>query len=77
MGIYVKERTTYKIRKRIQFLAHQTRLLPPPRHLAVHEVEEQAQRYEAQRPVQIRVVVHVILDAVAQRREDGHYTAEA
>lgn len=68
---------TYEISERVQLLAHQTRLLPPPRYLAVHEVEEQAQRYEAEGEVQVGVVVRVVLEAVAERRHDRHDAAEA
>jgi hypothetical protein len=71
------KKATYQISQRIQLLTHKTRLLPPARDLAVHEVEEQAQRDEAQRPVQVRVVVHVVLRAVPQRREHRHDAAEA
>lgn len=71
------ERGTYQIRERIELLAHQTRLLAPPRYLAVHEVEEQAERDEEEGQVQVHVVGRVRLDAVPQRREDGHDAAEA
>lgn len=67
----------YEVSQRIQLLAHERRLLPPPRDLAVHKVEEQAQRYEAERKVQVGVVVRVVLDAVPQGGEDGHDAAEA
>lgn len=73
----VYEGSTYQVGERVQFLAHKTGLLPPPRDLAVHEVKEQAEWHKAKRPVEVRVVVRVILDAVAQRGEDRHYTAEA
>ena len=61
----------------VEFLAHEGGLLAPARDLAVHEVEEQAQGDEAQRPVEVGVVVGVVLGAVAEGGEDGNYAAEA
>jgi hypothetical protein len=43
----LKHIRTYQIGERVQFLAHETGLLPPPSDLAVHEIEEQAEWNEA------------------------------
>lgn len=67
----------YEVSERVEFLAHETGLLPPARDLAVHEVEEQAERDEAEGEVEVGVVVRVVLDAVAERGEDGHDAAKA
>jgi hypothetical protein len=68
---------TYQVSKRIQFLAHERRLLPPSRNLAIHEVESETKGNEAEGQVQVGVVGGVGLDAVAERGEDGHDAAEA
>jgi hypothetical protein len=49
------KRKTHQIGQRIQFLAHQTALLPPPRNLPVHKVEEQAEGHKHQRGPKITV----------------------
>lgn len=67
----------YQVSERVEFLAHETGLLPPARDLPVHEVEEQAERDKAEGEVEVGVVVWVVLDAVAERGEDGHDAAEA
>jgi hypothetical protein len=67
---------TYQISERVQLLTHQTSLLPPPGDLAVHKIEEQAERDKAQREVQVCIVVRVVLNAVTQRGEDGHYATK-
>src|SRR5690349_14813777 len=72
-----KQKIAYQIRERVQLLSHETGLLPPPCDLAVHEVEEQSEWDEAECEVEVRVVVGVVLYAVAQRGKDGHDTAEA
>jgi len=68
---------TYQISERIKLLAHQRSLLPPPRDLAIHKVEEETERDEAEREVEVGVVGRVGLDAVAEGGEDGHDAAEA
>ena len=68
--------TTYQIGEGVQFLAHQTSLLPPARDFPIHKVEEETERDEAQSQVEICVVRWVILYAVTKRGEDGHDTAE-
>lgn len=67
---------TYQVRKRVEFLAHQRRLLPPPGYLAVHEVEEQSKGHEREGGPQVTEFARVS-EAVAQRGEDGHDAAEA
>jgi len=57
---------TYQVSKRIQLLAHETSPLPPPRNFSIHKVEEQTERYEAQRKVEIGVVERVVLRAVSE-----------
>lgn len=52
-------RKTHQIGQRVEFLAHQARLISPPSNLPIHEVEEQAKWYEGQRRVQIAVVTRV------------------
>jgi len=39
---------TYEISKRVQFLPHETALLPPPSHFAIEEVKEKTERHESQ-----------------------------
>jgi hypothetical protein len=58
-------------------LAHKTSLLPPPCDLAVHKIEKQTERDKAQGEVEVRVVMRVILYAIAQRGKDRHHTTEA
>lgn len=67
---------TYQIGQRIQLLAHQTALLPPPGHLAVHEIEEEPEGYEGEGEVYVTVGCRGA-EAVAHGREDGHEAAEA
>ena len=71
-----KRGRTNQISKTIQFLPHQTTLLPPPCHLAVHEVEEQAGGYEGESDVDVCVGAGRV-EAVAEGGEDGHEAAEA
>lgn len=66
----------YEISQRVEFLTHQAGFAPPARDLAVHEVEEETEGNEAEGPVEVRVVVGVVLDAVAEGGEDGHDAAE-
>lgn len=67
---------TYEIGQGIQLLAHQTALFPPPRDLAVHEVEEEAKGHEGEGEPHGRVGLRVP-QAVAHGGEDGHEAAEA
>ena len=67
---------THQIGQRIQLLAHQTALLPPPGHLAVHEIEEEPEGYEGEGEVYVTVRCRGA-EAVAHGREDGHEAAEA
>jgi hypothetical protein len=53
------EKKTYQISQRVQFLAHQTTLLPPSRNLPIHKVKEQAERHERQRSPEISVVIRL------------------
>jgi hypothetical protein len=67
----------YQVGERVELLPHQAGFLAPARDFAVHEVEEEAERDEAEGEVEVGVVGGVGLDAVAQRGEDGHDAAEA
>ena len=69
-------RRTNQVRETVQLLAHQAALAAPPRHLAVHEVEEQAERHERQRRPRVAERARRP-EAVPQRAEDGHEAAEA
>ncbi len=66
----------YQVRERIQLLPHHAALLPPPGHLAVEEVEEQAEGEEAERRPEVAVRCRVA-EAVAHGGKDGGDTAEA
>lgn len=66
----------YQISQTIQLLTHQTTLLPPSRHLAIHEIEKQAGGDECKGNVDVRVVVRGT-EGIAEGREDGHEAAEA
>lgn len=66
---------TNQISQAIQFLPHQATLAPPPRHLPVHEVEEEPRGDEGQGDVDVRVCIGGA-ETVAQRGEDGHEAAE-
>lgn len=67
---------SYKIGKRVQLLAHKTALLPPPRDLAVEEVEEQAEGHEGQRDPEVARVLWSV-EAVAHGELYAHDAAEA
>jgi hypothetical protein len=66
---------TYQIGQRVQLLPHHAAFLPPARHLAVHEVEEETKREEGQRGPEI-AERRRFAEAVAHRREDGHDATE-
>lgn len=71
-----KFRSTYQIRERIQFLAHQRAFLAPARNLAVHKVKEQAQGNKNHGEVQLGEIGGRA-EAVPERRKDAHSAAEA
>jgi hypothetical protein len=71
------KRIAYQVRQRVQFLSHETGLLPPPRDFTIHKVEEETERDEGEGPVQVGVVCRVVLHAVAEGGEHGHDAAEA
>ena len=67
---------THQVCEAVQLLAHQAALAAPPRHLAVHEVEEQPERHEGEGRPRVGERGRRA-EAVAQRAEDGHEAAEA
>lgn len=67
---------TYEISQGVEFLPHETALLPPPRDFAVHEVEEEAEGHEGEGEPHGGVGGGGT-EAVAHGGEDGHETAEA
>ena len=67
---------TYQVSKRIQLLAHEAALLPPPRNFSVEKVKKQSKGQEPQRDPN-HSVLRGIAEAVAQRGEDGHGSATA
>jgi hypothetical protein len=56
-------------------LPHKTTLASPSRHLAIEEVEEQAEWHKAERHPQVRLVLRV--DAVPHGRGYRHEATEA
>ena len=66
---------THQISKRIQLLAHQTALVPPPCNLAIHEIEEEAKGHEGEGcPYGAKRIWWS--QAVAHGGDDGHEAAE-
>ena len=74
-SIHSEVDSTYQIRQTVQLLPHQAALPPPPRHLAIHEVEKQSKGDERKGDVDVRVPVRRA-QGVAQGGEDGHEAAE-
>ena len=66
----------YQIRQRIKLLTHQATLLPPPRDLSIHEIEEQTERHESQRGPEIGMCGGGT-ETIAHGGEDGHDAAKA
>lgn len=71
-----KRRRAYEISQGIEFLAHQAALLPPARDLAVHEVEEEAERHEGESEPHGAMGLGGA-KAIPHRGKDGHEAAEA
>ena len=66
---------SYKIRQTVQLLSHQAAFVPPPRYLAIHEVEEKTKGHESQRDPHLAQVFRGA-EAVAHCGQDGHEAAE-
>lgn len=62
---------TYQVCKRIEFLAHQGRLLPPSSYLPIHEIEEEAEGHESKSSPEVAIVI-CFTQAVSHRRQYGH-----
>ena len=66
---------THQIRQTVQFLSHQTALVPPPRDFPVHKIEEQPKRHERQRRPDISECLRGP-ETVSHRAENRHEAAE-